>query len=963
MMKPRATFRLQLSAELGFDAAARLAPYLANLGISHLYASPFLAARPGSTHGYDIVEYDRINEELGGRPAFERMVSTLREHDLGLILDFVPNHMGVGGSENPWWGDVLEWGEASPHAGDFDIDWSPAERSLDGKVLLPFLGDHYGNVLERGELQLRIDESGGFSIAYSNYRFPIALRDYAGLLRQAGEASDEHVIDTLAESFESLGLEGPRDAGPELRQVAAALKKRLALLMRDPPCRQALESAVAAYGGDPEDARSFHQLHDLLEQQFYRLAYWRVATQEINYRRFFDINDLAGLRVEEPELFERIHRLVLRLIAEGKLDGLRIDHVDGLYDPAGYCLRLREEMGHAASATWLLVEKILARHEPLPDWPVDGTTGYEFMNAVHGLFVDAGAEESLTRTYRRFSGETEEFAAVAARAKRDVMLGNLASELNVLAGLLKRIARRSWRSRDFTRTDLRAAFAAIVAHLPVYRTYVTAAGIGEVDERYLDWALAQGRRDEPQLEGSVFRFVDRALRANLPAGASDEYVPQETLRFAMKAQQFSGAVAAKGIEDTAFYRYLRLVSLNEVGGDPTRFGISPAAFHQMNQQRLAAHPQAMLTTASHDHKRGEDTRLRISAISERADEWRTLVFRWTRLNRSKRHEIGGRPAPDRNDEYLIYQTLVGVWPGSAEIAASDDFVHRLVDYMHKAVREAKRRSSWIAPNEEYEAAMTAYVHGILDPGRSRAFLASFAPFADRIARIAAAGSLSHTLLKLASPGVPDLYQGADYWDLSLVDPDNRRPVDFAARQASLVSGDDWTALAMRWRTAEIKQRLIAQVLALRKQEPDLFSSGSYLPLTVAGERGEHVVAFARGAPDKVSNLIVVATRLNGALLADDDTILLDTGSWRDTYLELPAELQELRYANVFTNTAVRGAAQLRMENVLSRYPVALIVGRKLSIDEKGRCVSARGGRNAGALPFPRSGSGASRRRA
>nr|MBA3563418.1 malto-oligosyltrehalose synthase [Gammaproteobacteria bacterium] len=508
-----------------------------------------------------------------------------------------------------------------------------------------------------------------------------------------------------------------------------------------------------------------------------------------------------------------------------------------------------------------------------------------------------------------------------------VLLSNLASELNVLANLLKRIARRSWRSRDFTLADLRTALVAIIAHLPVYRTYVTASGIGEEDGRYLDWAVAQARRDHPQLEGSLFRFVDRALRADLPARASGEYLPQEVLRFAMKSQQLSGAVAAKGVEDTAFYRYNRLVSLNEVGGDPSRFGISPAAFHHMNLQRLSAHPHALLTTASHDHKRGEDTRLRISAITELGDEWREKVFRWTRLNRSKRRELDGRPAPGRNDEYLFYQMLVGAWPLGVEAGTDTGFVERLVAYMQKAVREAKHRSSWIAPNEDYEAAMEGFVRGVLDPMRSRAFLTSFAPFAQRIARIAAANGLSQTLLKLTSPGVPDIYQGAEYWDLSLVDPDNRRPVDFAVRQRSLESTEAWDELAARWHTGEIKQRLIARTLTVRNRDPELFMTGRYLPLVVEGPRADRVVAFARCAHDYSLIAIVVASRLNNDLLADDRSLRLKASGWQGTDVELPPESARLHYSNVFTNDEVRGAARLPMEALVTRYPVALLIGQ------------------------------------
>ncbi|MGP1394693.1 MAG: malto-oligosyltrehalose synthase [Inquilinaceae bacterium] len=945
---PRATLRLQFHAEFGFDAAAAIVPYAASLGVSHIYASPFLKARAGSTHGYDIVDHGQFNPEVGDAESFERFVDALHRHGLGLILDFVPNHMGIGSADNGWWLDVLEWGERSPFAKFFDIDWAPAEPSLHGKVLLPVLGDHYGAILENGDLSLRFDaEAGTFSLWYFTHRFPIAPRTYAPILRAAlGDLKpdDRAILETLATAFTRI-RRGGRSVQAQLavRREADGLKTQLAAAAADRPAvRAALDRATDTLDGEPGRRDSMTELHRLLEAQSYRLAFWRVAADEINYRRFFDINELAGLRIEEPELFELAHQLVFRLIGEGKLQGLRLDHVDGLYDPKAYCEKLQDraaylalQAGRAAPAPlaqpiYLLVEKILARHERLrDDWPVAGTTGYEFMNLVNGLLVDPAGERPITETYQRFTGTVEPYEDIQLEAKRLIIRRNLSSELFVLAGMLNRLAKQSWDSRDFTLTGLREALTNIVAFFPVYRTYITQAGTSDADRRDLDWAVAQATKAAGPADSSIYRFIHAVLTTDLKSKRGFGYRRADILRTAMKLQQFSGPVMAKAVEDTAFYRYVRLISLNDVGDEPTRFGVSPTAFHHVNQDRLKRHPFSMLATATHDHKRGEDTRARIDVLSERPRDWDQRLRRWAKLNGRRRSEVDDRPAPSRNDEYLLYQTLVGAWPldlRGPDFPGIDGFADRIAAYMTKAVREAKLRSSWAAPDAGYEQAVEGFVRGILDPRGNRPFLADMEGFQAMIAPAGAVNGLAQTLLKLTVPGVPDLYQGTEYWDLSLVDPDNRRPVDYDARRRSLdgaTSGTHAAALLDAWTDGRVKQHVIRTALAVRARHPDLFAAGDYGALEPTGAKAAHVVAFARRRDEAC--LVAVAPRLTAAMI-DGDLPLPAPDSWGDTALSLNEAGLSGTVVDLMTGRTIHlgPTGAVSMTDLLATFPVALL---------------------------------------
>ncbi|HEX6144151.1 MAG TPA: malto-oligosyltrehalose synthase [Geminicoccaceae bacterium] len=939
---PDATYRLQLNAAFGFDDAAAIVPYLRRLGVSHVYASPVLMARPGSTHGYDVIDFNRINPELGGDAAFHRLVDTLHRHGMGLVVDFVPNHMGVG-ADNPWWLDVLEWGQESPFARFFDIDWDAHARGVRDKVVLPVLGDQYGRILEAGELQLAFEpETGTFHVAYYDNRFPVAVRDYAPLLRAAGmQLEGRDPLGPLADRFAGAAGGGSSLARRSVRRrEASLLKTELVALATAPEVTAAIRSTLELMNGIPGEPASFRRLHRLLEGQAYRLAYWRVARSDINYRRFFDINELAGLRMERSEVFEATHGLLLRLIAEGAVQGVRLDHIDGLYDPAGYCERLLERVEATlaqAGATppadrraagrpiWLLVEKILARHEYLrEDLPVAGTTGYEFMNLVLGLFVNPSAEVPLTRFYARYTERPPDFAALVKAAKRQILRASLGSELSVVAHELYRLAQQSWRSRDFTLTGIREALADVIVGFPVYRTYITDSGPKSEDRRDLEWAISQARKETLIVDQTVFDFIYRALSTDLVQEAG--YRRRDVILTAMHFQQLTGPVMAKSLEDTAFYRYLRLVALNEVGGEPDHFGVSPSAFHTLCQRELRHHPLTMVTTSTHDHKRGEDARIRIAALSELPQEWVRRVRRWTLLNRARRGTGGGAPAPSRNAEYLFYQSLIGVWPlevRAPEDLAGGDLAERMVAYMIKASREAKEETAWTAQNPEYEAALEQFVRRVLDPERSRPFLADFIPFQERIALTGAVSGLAQTLLKLTAPGIPDLYQGSELFDLSLVDPDNRRPVDYGLRDRNLdAPGPDPAALVADWRSGRIKQHVVAAALRVRRARPDVFRQGAYLPLAVEGQHADRVVALARTGESGV--VVVAVPRLVTPLLAESEVPLPAPERWGATRVVLPDEIAGRVLTDELTGRRHGDGNELRLADLLVDLPVALL---------------------------------------
>ena len=905
----RATYRLQFNRQFTFRDATSLVPYLAALGVSHIYASPITEARPGSTHGYDIVNHNRLNPEIGTEADFRALIDALHAHGMSLIVDFVPNHMGIG-SDNVWWLDVLEWGQDSPFAAYFDINWDPIRFDLKGRVLLPVLGNQYGAILENGEIALRFDhDEGSFSAWYYEHRFPITPRSYPLILEAGGVR-----LTSVAREFATLGQCHACDA----RKRAAELKRYLVERAREPAFAAAVEAALEHFAGERGNPASFEALHRLLEMQAYRIAYWRVAAEEINYRRFFNINELAGLRMELPELFETTHQLVFELIEHGQVQGLRIDHIDGLFDPKTYCEQLQQRF---ASPLYVVVEKILARYEMLPGWPVAGSTGYDFANQVLSIFVDPAAEGAISRLYRRFANHDESYDDVLYSCKQRIMRVNLASEVNVLANEFHLLAMRDWRTRDFTLNGMRSAIEEVIAAFPVYRTYVSRDGASKDDRRYIDWALAQAKKRWRAADISIFDFIEQVLtgeRAQTGRGADAD----EALKVAMHFQQVTGPVMAKAAEDTAFYRYARLLALNEVGGDPRRFGMSVAAFHHLTQERARSSPRAMVSTATHDTKRGEDARVRLALISEMPRAWGRRVTQWFRLNRSRRAEVDGEVVPDRNVEYLFYQSLLGAWPPDllpADASGVKDLGERIEDYMIKAVREGKEQSSWSNPNAAYEVALQRFVRTVLDATRANPFLIEFHGFVELLTRLAAINSLSQLVLKLTVPGVPDIYQGGELWDFSLVDPDNRRPVDWRIRRELLdeICGASAADLAKYWIDGREKMFVTQRLLHLRRLNPELFAEGDYQPLEVRGGRSEHLCAFARnfgGAAVVVAVPRLVYHLYEGDRIAD----------WADTEIGLPSRCG---WQDVFTGRVVEARELVRASDLLADFPLCVLTSQ------------------------------------
>jgi (1->4)-alpha-D-glucan 1-alpha-D-glucosylmutase len=878
--RPRtATYRVQLHAGFTFDDAAAIADYLAALGVSHLYSSPVLQAAAGSTHGYDVVDHGHLSSELGGMPGYRRLAGRLAQTGLGELLDIVPNHMALAGRASAWWWDVLENGPSSIYASHFDIDWDPPQRKLADTVLMPVLADQYGRVLEAGELVLE-RQDGSFTVRYYDHQAPISPRSLGGLLLAAASRAGSEELESLAVAFSRLphAHRTDRAAMTERHRDSEVLRGRLAdLCQARPAVAKAIDAEVEAVNADPD------ALDDLLRQQNFRLAYWRTGAEELSYRRFFDIETLAGLRVEDEAVFADTHRLILSLVADGSVDGLRVDHVDGLSDPEGYLARLRDATGGA----YIVVEKILESGEELPgSWPVAGTTGYEFLNEAGRLFVDASSELAMRAVYSRFTGLHEDYADIVYAAKLQIMREDLAAELERLTALLADVCERHRRHRDHTRRELRDALREIIAGFGVYRTYfraghpATAADAGHVAAAA---AVAALRR--PELDAELLRFISNLITGGYPGACESS--------FAVRFAQVSAPVMAKAVEDTAFYRYQPLVSLNEVGGDPARFGASPADFHRAMAARAACWPQTMLALSTHDTKRSGDVRARISVLSELPGPWEEAVAGWSARNSA--HKQDGWP--DRNAEYLFYQSLVGAWPVSAGRAAA---------FMQKAAREAKVHTSWIDPDPGYDDALSAFVTAVLaDPGfvaDLESFLAEHA-----IVQRGRVNSLAQTALMLTCPGVPDLYQGSEVWDLSLVDPDNRRPVDYAARRAllhSLSAASPEEALA-RGDDGGPKLWLIHRVLSHRRRNPAAYGPGSgYEPLPVSGPGPARAMAFARSG-----GLVTVIPRL----------ARLPGETWEDTTLGLPAG----EWVSVLTGEAA-GGGTTGVAQLLARFPVAIL---------------------------------------
>jgi (1->4)-alpha-D-glucan 1-alpha-D-glucosylmutase len=983
---PVSTYRLQLNHLFKFSDAKALVPYLHELGISEAYASPYFKAKKGSLHGYDLLKHNELNPEIGNEKEYDEWVGELARYGMGQILDIVPNHMSIVEYENSWWIDVLENGPSSAYADYFHIDWKPVKEELENKVLLPVLGDQYGRVLENQELKLTFEE-GAFFILYYDRSFPVAPITYKKILgfrledlKKKIGSDHPQLLELLSilTAIEHLPLRTERDLEKilERRREKEIIKRRLGdLYNKSMEVRAFVDENIRLFNGEKGSPPSFDLLDDLLNDQVYRFSHWRVATEEINYRRFFDINELAAIRMENPKVFREAHQLIFKLIREGKVTGLRVDHPDGLYNPSDYFYQLQRGcfiqfcLREAGSSTdepafeekvsdlydgvisknpgsplrmplYIVGEKILTKSERMPeDWPIFSTTGYVFLNSVHGIFIEVKHEKAFDDIYARFIKEKVDYQDLIYEEKRLIMQTSMPSEINMLGHYLNRISEKNRHTRDFTLNNLTTAIIEVIANFPVYRTYVTQAGVNERDQRYIEQAVSRAKRRNPALSATIFNFLGDVLLLRYPENFN-EADRMEWLDFVMQFQQITGPIMAKGVEDTTFYVYNRFVSLNEVGGYPERFGTSLETFHGQNIERTKFWPCAMITTATHDTKRSEDMKARLAVLSEIPHEWRESVIRWGRMNRRKKTLIDGQGVPDRNEEYLLYQTLVGVWPiDPMSEAEYETFKKRIRDYMLKAVREAKVNTSWISPNVPYEENLMKFINAILSSSSSNYFPIDFESFQKKVSTFGMFNSLSQVLLKITCPGIADFYQGTELWDLSLVDPDNRRPVNFEIRSkrlAELKKRMETAGSSLRefardlvggWRDGSIKLYVTLKALHFRRENRLLFQEGSYIPLMGTGDLKEHLCAFARRRGEEL--VLVAVPRFLVRLVKNQDGMPFGESVWGDSCILVPAEIHGKTFRNVFTGETLQriekdGEGALPLHEVFSNFPVAML---------------------------------------
>jgi (1->4)-alpha-D-glucan 1-alpha-D-glucosylmutase len=970
--KPLSTYRLQFNAGFRFENAKRLVGYLHALGVSHIYSSPILKARAGSDHGYDITDHNQLNPEVGSYEELKELVLELKNYGMGQVLDFVPNHMGIGPGTNPWWSDVLANGRASEFAEFFDIEWDPLKPELRNKLLLPILGNQYGAVLESGHIKLIGDESG-FHFEYFDKLLPLDPQTIPMIFEPLGNEVPQELRNLLS-GLRNLpshsATEG--DLVRQRRRAIPSLTVALKELMAKPDVQSAVNKSVELINGHAGDPRSFDTLHRILEAQVYRLANWRVSGEEINYRRFFDVNDLIGLSMENPRVFAATHQLLRHLLADDMIQGLRIDHSDGLLNPRQYMVRL--QMLYAASQCtgaaphpplaengieqdlqqvfgqhdWMnrrallytVVEKILEPGEDLPrEWPIDGTSGYDFTTLVNGLFIDRRNERYFTNFYHRFTGAAYEVESVIYNSKKLIMHASLASEVNVLAHMLDAISVTDRYARDFTRKALRDVIRETIACFPVYRTYIDERGeMTERDRMHINEAIVKAKRRNPDKAPTSFDFLRDILllrRKDLD-DQLDSY--RRKLRFTLKFQQLTGPVMAKGMEDTACYVYNRFIAVNEVGGSPRQFGLTVNEFHAGSLKRAEHWPYSMLATSTHDTKRSEDIRTRLDVLSEMPKAWASQALKWRKTNRSRKRTLSdGRHVPDYNEEYFLYQTLVGSWPFEfGPEPARAEYIDRIQHYMSKAVHEAKINLSWISDDPSYVEALQHFINKILQPGTATQpnnFLEQMQLFMPAISFFGAINSLAQRVLMITSPGNPDIYQGTELWDFSLVDPDNRRPVDYVLRQQLLTDLDRHAEtgnqpalcaeLLKNYQDGRIKMWTTMQALRLRRDRRDLFHAGHYLPLQATRSKSKHVVAFAREHLHQVA--IVAVPRLSYSLAGGAVRAPL-AGLWEATEIPVPPRTSEF-LENVFTGEKIRVTAQrtLLCSEIFAHFPVALLV--------------------------------------
>ncbi|MBD1891324.1 malto-oligosyltrehalose synthase [Coleofasciculus sp. FACHB-SPT9] len=927
MRIPAATYRIQFNADFPFDSAKKIIAYLAELGISDLYASPIFKAREGSTHGYDVVDPTQLNPELGTPENFEALVNEIKNYDMGWVQDIVPNHMAYD-SQNQFLMDILENGPNSEYFDYFDIDWNHPYENLRERVLAPMLGNFYGDCLENAEIQLQYDQSG-LSVNYFSLKLPVKIESYAPFIT--------HNLGKLAKS---LGRNHPdfvkllgilyllkntlvEPKGKERYDQIAFVKGLLwELYTQNPEVQEFIDSNIEFFNGEKGNPESFNSLDRLLSEQFYRLSFWKVGAEELNYRRFFTVNELISVKVEEIKVFHKTHNFISQLVESGTITGLRIDHIDGLYDPSEYLQRLRNKAGDV----YITVEKILEHKEDLPAyWPIEGTSGYDFLNYVNGIFCRTESEERFTEIYSRLTGLNTPYEQLFMDKKRLIVEKNMAGDVDNLAHLLKRVSGHSRVGIDFTQHGLQRALAEILILFPVYRTYINQEGLRESDRFYVKEVIEKAREQVPLLLKEL-NYIEKLLLLEEEDSLKAEQ--REVQRhFVMRLQQLTGPLMAKGIEDTLLYVYNRLLSLNEVGGNPSQFGVSVADFHEFNQKQHERWPHKMNATATHDTKRGEDVRARINVLSEIPDEWEEQVKTWSKINDSKKRRMKGRVFPQKNDEYFFYQTLVGAFP-FAESERSH-FVERVKEYVVKAVREAKVHTAWLRPDTDYEDGFVAFIEEVLNPSTDNQFLQEFLPFQQSIAYYGIFNSLSQTLLKITASGVPDFYQGTELWELSLVDPDNRRPVDFEQRLAFLkeikekAKADVLKLIDELFTSKEdgrIKLFLIARVLEARKQNLAVFQKGDYIPLEVNGKFQDRIVAFARSYENRVA--ITIVPRLLTNVVQEGEYPLGEV--WGDTQLKLPQGMPSAM-KDAITSQSLSANGTVLIGDALKHFPVALLI--------------------------------------
>jgi (1->4)-alpha-D-glucan 1-alpha-D-glucosylmutase len=930
MNVPIATYRLQFTPEFGFSDAKTVVSYLYDLGITDLYASPIFHARPGSLHGYDVVDPNKLNPELGTVAEFDALVEEAHRRGMGWIQDIVPNHMAYDG-RNRMLMDVLESGQGSPFADYFDIDWNHPYDSMKAKVLAPFLGGFYGECLENSEIKLQYDQSG-LSANYHSLKFPPHIESYStvfgpglGALRRRLGARHSDLIKFLGVLYGLKNLPPKEETTERIDQITFVKSMLWELYTTSEEIRDSMDANVERFNGTKGDAASFNRLDQLLKEQLYRLSFWKVAAEELNYRRFFNINELISLRVEEEKVFRHTHSLIFKLARERKFDGLRIDHIDGLYDPLNYLKRIRQELGDL----YLTVEKILALNEELPpEWPVHGTTGYDFLNYVGGIFCARQNEKKFTQIYSRFTGLQSSCHDVASEKKRLIIGKYMAGDVDGLAHLLKQISSRDRHAADVTLYGLRRALVEVLTYFPVYRSYVNNEVSSDEDRLRLREAVQRAKEVNPGLLLEL-NFIERFLLLEFTNQTAEE--KKQWTHFVMRFQQLTGPLMAKGFEDTTLYVYNRLLSLNDVGGNPAKFGMPVEEFHRFNRQRGERWPHSMNATATHDTKRGEDVRARINVISEIPDEWESSIKAWSRINRSKKTTLRGREVPDRNDEYFLYQTLAGAFPVNADHEAN--FLERLNAYIVKAVREAKVHTEWLKPDLAYEKAFMAFVEAILKPVEGNQFLRELESFVNKISFHGMLNSLAQTLVKMTAPGIPDFYQGAELWELSFVDPDNRRPVDYRKRAELLDElkrreRDDHAALLedllLHWQDGGVKLYVIYKALHFRRDQRAVFNDGSYTPLQASGQAAQHICAFERRKDN--ARAVVVVPRLTAKLINPQNFAAAEV--WQENALMLPDDAPPL-WSNVFTGEKLEvGFSEqkkvLPLASVFHEFPVALL---------------------------------------